>query len=226
MMTARLFKLRTLSGYLITTHMDCVLDLPNEILAIIINELASDNEDNDKTLAALASCRLASHVLCSFATPLFFSSIRLTDFIGHRRGHSILVKRVTRLNEILTNYNIAASVHTLILCCHQRTLEDSTSGTPISAIFHRLPHIRNFSLEAHYYSDFSSFPEDFASAIRALCRSPSLTTLSLDLIKGFPFTAITQCPNLRCLCLSHISHIGVNLIFSAHFCNNSLYIPV
>jgi len=51
-------------------HSNFVLHLPNEILAIIINELALDNEDididndndNDKSLAALASCRLASHI--------------------------------------------------------------------------------------------------------------------------------------------------------------------
>ena len=44
---------------------------------IIINELSLDidnDNDNDKILAALASCRLASHVLCSFATPPFISS--------------------------------------------------------------------------------------------------------------------------------------------------------
>ena len=62
-----------------------VLHLPNEILAVIINELALDNKDNagndndndrNKILAALASCRLASHVLCSLATPLFFHPYR------------------------------------------------------------------------------------------------------------------------------------------------------
>jgi hypothetical protein len=54
------------------------IHFPNEILSIIINELASsDTEDNDETLA---SCRLASYALCSLATPVLFSSIRLTDF--------------------------------------------------------------------------------------------------------------------------------------------------
>ena len=55
--------------------------LPTEILVIIINQVASETVDNDRTLAALASCRLASYVLCSLATPFFFSSIRLTDSV-------------------------------------------------------------------------------------------------------------------------------------------------
>jgi hypothetical protein len=207
-----------------------VLHLPNEILAIILNEVASDDKDKDKTLEALASCRLVSHVLCSLATSLFFSSIQLTDATANdeaRVNYNLFVKRATRLSEILTIQNIADSVHTLMLCCHFHTLQDSTSGTLISAILYRLPHIRSFSLEARdHCSDFSLFPEDFASAIRALCRSPSLTTLSLDCIKRFPFAAITECPNLRCLHLWCIIDLDVNLIFSALFCSNSPYIPV
>ena len=46
------------------------LHVSNKFPAIIKAELAADN---DKTLAAaLASCRLASHVLYSLATPFFF----------------------------------------------------------------------------------------------------------------------------------------------------------
>jgi hypothetical protein len=203
-------------------HPSYVLDLPNEILAIIINELASDDEDNDETLAALASCRLAFHVLCSFATPLFFSSIRLTNSTGHKRDRRILVEQATRLNEILTNYNIAVSVHTLTLCFDHQTLEDSTSVALMSDILHRLPHIRNFALETYRYTDFSSFPEDFASAIRALCRSPNLTTLCLDSIQDFPFTAIMGCPNLRCLRLGYVNDLGVNPIFFGTFFSQQL----
>jgi hypothetical protein len=163
-----------------TIHPNYVLDLPNETLAIILNELASDDEHNDTTLQALASCRLASHVLCALATPLFFSSIRLTDYTGRKKqDDSILVKRATKLNNILTVQNIAASVHALTLCFDHQTLEDSTSVTLISTVFHSLPHIRKFALTAHYYCDFSSFPEEFTLAIRALCRSPNLSTLYL-----------------------------------------------
>ena len=197
-------------------------DLPNEILAIIINELASD-EDNE----SLASCRLASHVLCSIATPLFFSSIELTNYTARKtRDDGLLVKRAARLNEILTIQNIAASVYTLTLCCYHsyQALEDSTCAGLMSTILHRLPHIRIFTLESHQY--FSAFPEELASAIRALCRSPNLTTLYLHYIRGFPFTAITGCPNLRCLRLWHINSLVVNTISSTLFCNNSLYIPV
>ena len=93
---------------------------PNEILEIIINELALDikdidnediDNDNDKILAALASCRLASHVLCSLATPLFFSSISLTDDFGgsSEEYRSLFVERATKLNDFLASRNIAAS---------------------------------------------------------------------------------------------------------------------
>ena len=196
--------------------------LPSEILAIILSEVASDDNDNDKTLAALASCRLTSHVLCSLATPLFFSSIRLTNIAVN--DDRFFVKRVTKLNEILTNYNIAASVNTLTLCCRPPTLEDSKNGTLISTILRRLPHIRNFSLEAFSYNScFPSFTEEFASAIRALCRSPNLTTLYLNSIRDFPFTAIMGCPNLQSLRLRGVTAFEVNFIFPALFRNDSLY---
>ena len=104
------------------------------------------------SLTALASCCLASHVLCSLATPLFFSYIRLMDSIGC----SILVKQAMKLNEILTvQKNIAASVHTLTLCFNYQTLEDSRSVTLISTILDCLPHVRKFALEANYLCDVS-----------------------------------------------------------------------
>jgi hypothetical protein len=186
--------------------------LPNEILEIIINEVASDDEDNE----SLASCRLASHVLCSLATPPFFSSIRLTDTIGDG-DCSLFVKRATKLNEILTVQNIADSVYTLTLYCRPQTLEDPTSGTLMSTILRRLPHIRNFALEASFDSNFPLFPEEFASAIRALCRSPNLTTLYLNSIRRFPFTVIMGCPNLRSLHLRYITAFGVNFVFFRRF---------
>jgi hypothetical protein len=181
------------------------LHLPNEILAIILHELASDNDD---TLAALASCRLASHVLCSLATHFLFSSIRLTDaFTTGNKGQdcSVLVERAMKLNKILTIYNIASSVHTLTLCCGQRTLENSISATLMSTILLRLPRIHTFALKSDSY--FSSIPEDFASAIQALCQSPNLTSLNLDSIKGFPFEIITS--NLRRLRLRRVDNFWV-----------------
>ena len=113
-----------------------------------------------------------------------------------------------------TNYNIAASVNTLTLCCHPQTLEDSTSGTLMSTILRRLPHIRNFALEAGFDGIFS---EEFASAIRALCRSPNLTTLYLNSIRGFPSTAIMECPNLQSLRLRCVTAFEINFIFPALF---------
>jgi hypothetical protein len=72
--------------------------LPNELLSIIINKLAADTEDNDIAPAALASCRLASHVLCSLATPLLFSSIELIENSRacHRDREVAFRDRVTR----------------------------------------------------------------------------------------------------------------------------------
>jgi hypothetical protein len=81
-------------------HFQKELHLPNEILAIIINELASDIEDNEiETLAALACCRLVSHVLCSLATPLLFSSVRLTESLTWLQSYSnLLVFEIGRRN--------------------------------------------------------------------------------------------------------------------------------
>jgi hypothetical protein len=103
--------------------------LPNELLSVIINELASDTDI--RTLAALASCRLASYVLCSLATPFLFSSIELGPEVNRS-----LKERVTKLNELLTIHDIAASVHTLTLRCEKADLVD---GTLIPEILHRLP---------------------------------------------------------------------------------------
>ena len=189
------------------------LRLPTEILAIIINELALDSTgDNDRTLAALTSCRLASHVLYSLTTPLLFSSIELTDdvrlFTSRKDrlvASNLLWTRATKLRQILTTDDVAASVQNFTLRCHPENLTSQTNGTLISTILHRLPHIQRFSLEALETNSergfllFSLMTDGFSSAIQVMCRSPSLTTLYLDNIKGFPATAIAACPNLQCL---------------------------
>jgi hypothetical protein len=189
--------------------------LPNELLLIIINNLAADTEDNDHiALAALASCRLASHFLCSLVTPLLFSSIELVDpsAVGWHRDPVIFKDRVTKSNQFLTRttthcHDIAASPHTLTLRCRD---QDSITGTRISEILHRLPHIQHFTWKR---IDVSPFITEFSSAIQTLCKSPNITTLDFGSIKNFPITVITACPNLRCLRLSCISFC-VNSIFS------------
>ena len=178
------------------------IHFPNEILSIILNELASsDTEDNYETLA---SCRLASSVLCSLATPVFFSSISIwfTDFINH--DESAGFERAKRLNQILTD-NIAASVRTLTLHCGYPTVKNTAL---MSAILRRLPHIRNFTLST---VDFINFwvPQSFVLAIQALCRSPNFTTFCLDKVQGFPFRYIATCPNIRLL----NSTLQVNFFF-------------
>ena len=202
-------------------HSNFVLHLPNEIPAIIINELAFDidkDSDKDKILAALASCRLASHVLCSLATPLFFSSISLTDrYDNGSYGYSLFVRRATKLNDILATRNIAASIHTLTLYCAEQTLRDFSSSAIMSAILPRLPHIQKFSLGTRSFVYFPTLPMDFAAAIQGLCRSPNLTTLSLDGIRHFPFRTIRTSPNLRCLHLWGAGDLAVKLIFFPSF---------
>jgi hypothetical protein len=190
------------------------IPLPNELLSIIINTLASDTEDNDIARAALASCRLASHVLCSLATPLFFSSMELTEklsWANYEDRRETFRARAIKLNQLLTIHDIAASVHTLALRCGEVAL---TEGTLISQILHRLPHIRYFTFETDHQLEFSLITKGFSSAIHALFRSPNLTTLNLHYVRDIPITVIT--PNLRCLRLS-FTVLCVNSIFSV-FC--------
>ena len=206
------------------------LHLPNEILAIVINELASDMEDNrDETLPALASCRLASHALCSLATPRFFSSIQLTDYAGINRPPdcNVLFKRATLLDQILTIRHVATSVHIFTLHCHHIYFQDSGNVTLISSILHHLPHVQEFSFGATgSWLTFSFLPEDLVSAIHTLCRSPTLTRLYLDNILDLSLTVITQCPNLRFLHLWDVSLTAnydfwvLSATFFGTFCNN------
>lgn len=194
------------------------VDLPNEILGIIFNDLASvtDANDNRAIVAALTSCRLACHVLCSFATPLLFSSIELTEsrqWVGMNKVGAFR-EGATNLNQILTNnINIATSVQTLKLRCYPESFKDVENGNLIAAILSRLPHIRNFALEGCFEQslEFSiATKRDLGLSIQTLCRSPNLTTLSLHNIACFPITHITKCPNLRYLRLSWTT---VNPIF-------------
>ena len=182
------------------------IQLPNELLEIIINELALDTEDSI-TRTALASCRLASHVLHSVATPLLFSSIELTqknsDYVLITNEIAIFKERAIKLNQLLANRSIAASTHTLTLRCKNTFLEASTIGILIASIINRLPHIRNFIWDSDgTFLSFASITRNISSAIRTLCKSPNLTTLTLRGIQSFPISAITACPNLRCLRLS------------------------
>ena len=180
---------------------NCVWHLLNEILTIIIRETWKTTVTT-KPQAALACCRLASHLLCSLATAPFFHLY-----------WRILVDRATKLNEILSIHNIAVSVRTLALHFYNfPTLRNYTCGTLMSAILHHLPHIQNFTLNVHAAGFYNSIPEDFASAIQALWRSPNLTTLYLENTEGFPFMEITACPNLRRLRLQDV-RLWINSIF-------------
>ena len=189
--------------------------LPNEIIAIIINQLPSDEE---RKLAALASCRLASHVLCSLATPLFFSSIHLkVNFLERADAIAIFQQRADKLDQILNIHDIAASVQTLRLKCFPENLENETNGNLVFEILHRLPRLQKFCLEIRGKPpEFFSFTGRVASAIEALCRSPNLTTLDLCGVTHFPIAAIIACPNLRCLRLHRIT-LFVNLHFFLYF---------
>jgi hypothetical protein len=82
---------------------------------------------------------------------------------------SILVERATNVNEILTIYNISALIHTLALHYHDAALEYSGYFTLISAILHRLPRIRNTTLEGDEYSRCAlySIPYQIAPALQA-----------------------------------------------------------
>ena len=93
---------------------------------MVIKELASDSEDNNKTLVALASCRPTCHVLSSLAMPFIFSSIQLTDDLDNsatlenRLAACRILKKngQKKSNQILT-HDVAASVQTFSLCCHK-----------------------------------------------------------------------------------------------------------
>ena len=206
--------------------------LPTEILATIINQVASDTEDNDRTLATLAACRLASYTLCSLTTPLFFSSIHLTDSVGpwakrkkRLKGSKLLSKRAKFLNDILRIDDIANSVKTLTLRCDTLNFASRPNAVLISKILHhRLPHIQMFALEADIgWGGVSlsclDMPKPFVSAIQALCKSPHLTTLHIHNVYDFPITAIAACPNLQRLRLWHaVPH--VNPFFSPYIHNH------
>ena len=169
------------------------IQLPTELLSIIINELGSDAK-------ALASCRLASYVLCSLTTPLFFSSLALQEDSTSISTREI--EQVRNVNQLLSNHDVAALVRTFTLRCGQRFLEHSEIGPLISTILYRLPHIETLRFCGE--SDTLRFPKEILSAIQALCKSPKLTTLELDGIDSIPITVITMCPNLRFLQLSWV----------------------
>jgi hypothetical protein len=199
--------------------------LPNEILAIIINELPSDEERKP----ALASCRLASHVLCSLATPLFFSSMHLKVCRPIKRavGIAAFQERADKLDQILNIHDIAALVQTFTLQCCKENLENETNGSRVFEILHRLPRLQTFCLEiSEDLLEFSSITGRVASAIEALCRSPNLTTLDLCNVEDFPIAAIIASPSLRCLRLRSTSLGTVNLHFFLYFSQQlTLYVP-
>ena len=202
------FKVQAMS--VLSTRSD--IQLPTELLLIIINELGLDAK-------ALASCRLASYVLCSLTTPLFFSSLALwEDSKAIFQGE---FERARNLNKLLSNPDIADLVHTFTLRCGKRFLEDPKIGLLIFKILYRLPHIQTFRFYGD--GDFSPFPRDISSAIQVLCKSPNLTTLELDNIRFLPIRVITACPNLRFL---HLLRVEFNVIFIPILSIVANFVPV
>ena len=184
-----------------------MMHFPNEILSIIINELSPDEKE---ALAALASCRLACRTLYSIATPLVFSSIRLTEDEPSYTGsyEAAIPIRAAKLREILIhNNNIATVVRTLVLRYHEENNGSSVGGGIIASILRHLPYIEDFTLEtltSYYYFQFSSIPKDLSSAIQALLRSCHLTKLYLSNLSDFPLILIANCTELQNLRLSRI----------------------
>ena len=190
------------------------MDLPNDILWIIINRITQSDTEHDDRMAALASCRLASHELSSLATPLFFSSIRLGRY---NDTVATSTKRAKKLDQMLTNSsNIAAWVKELALCLLYLSRQDSITINLIATILHRLPHIRTFTLEGGD-KIFRPRSNDLMSAIQAICRSPYLTRLNLYRFGYFPVAIIAGCPNLRFLRLESCALLRVNAIFFSTF---------
>ena len=175
--------------------------LPNETLSVIINQLDGD-------LKTLEACRLASYTLCSLATPLRFSSM-------HFSTRNVTSETAVKWNQILSNNDIAGSVRTLTIRSGHKTHEfqDSTTGSIIAKILHRLPHIQNFTLRASNYCYFNTISEDLGLAIRALFRSPNLKNVDLSHLLDFPLTLITTCPNLRNLSTAGVSFSVTHLPF-------------
>src|ERR1700761_2512562 len=124
--------------------------LPNEIFWIIINQLAPKDGD----LKTLEACRLASHTLCSLATPLRFSSM-------HFSTTNVTAETAVKWNQILSNNDIAGSVRTLTIRSGHE-FQDSTTGSIIAKTLHRLPHIQNFNLRG--LDDFNTISEDLGLA--------------------------------------------------------------
>ena len=179
------------------------IQLPNELLLAIITELGAEYNDT-----ALASCRLASHVLCSLATPLLFSSLKLSDaWVFCYDPAASFLDRGIKLIKLLSIHNIATLVHTFTLHCGQAIVHNSNARLLFSEILYRLQHIRDLAFKFRWTTrnvPFSSFPSDISSAIEALCKSPNLTTLDLSNILYFPLRFIAACPNLRCLRLTDV----------------------
>ena len=102
-------------------------------------------QDNDRTLAALASCCLASQVLSSLAIPLFLvihtvngrTAQCWTESSPQDSGNQAGI-----LNQILAIRDIAASVQTMCTKLNAALWKRKpTNG--ISAILHHLPHLQD-----------------------------------------------------------------------------------
>jgi hypothetical protein len=196
--------------------------LPNEILTIIVEELALQDTEDTPVVEDLTSCRLASHLLCSLATPLLFSSIELQHDYRFSDVKQNFIDRATSLNQILANNNfIATSVQNLMLEHDRPTFQDSITSALIANIIHRLTHVQDFTLGCvGTGSDyFTEFPADVRAAIQALCRSPNLRALAFLNIDHVPVTLFTTGPNLRRLRFRWIGSL-VNSIFLNPFHDN------
>jgi hypothetical protein len=76
----------------------------SETIAIIVHELASDNQEiHQRSNARFLQAAAISHAICSLATPLFCSSILFVGFIDNQwriRVRDPLFRQATRLSNL------------------------------------------------------------------------------------------------------------------------------
>ncbi|KAF8972094.1 hypothetical protein BDZ97DRAFT_1752706 [Flammula alnicola] len=203
--------------------------LPWELFDLIIDELGANVDD--ESLTALLNCSFVCHSFHFRASGYLFSNIVILKKTN-TNPHILTAKRLEDLHRIMVNNgSIASRVRSFTIdtwigpTSPEKFRAQILENPDVPGIIANFTSLRHFSwINHHLMLLWPSFSVAISSAVHNLFASPTLQSLTLECIKGIPYTFISRCSNLKHLRLVHVEPSGSPLLPTSHFNDKRIHL--